>query len=225
MTRVERINNVVDSGLGVIRHAVTATVDTFEECFSAVAIPGADAAVALLAAQNMVQQLGFSLSVAIITGVALEGTGLVTSRAALRCYDYNQTRAPGSPKALAWLAWTLVGLQFGIGCVLVAVNTVAANAMLFGVLTVALLGSIGTLAHVIEAQVKARQSSATIAAATEPVAQPPARERIMAYFVENPHDTSAHAATELSIPPATVSKWRRQLVADGAIPANGDGGR
>jgi len=54
-----------------VRHFVTALADAFEDCFASVAIPGADAAIALLVAQNMVEQLGFSLAVSAITAISL----------------------------------------------------------------------------------------------------------------------------------------------------------
>jgi small basic protein len=235
MSRVERINGAVDSTLGVVRHIVTATVDAFEECFASVAIPGADAAIALLAAQNMFTQLGFSLAVSAITAISLEGVALVANRAALRCRYYNQTHK-GEPPAMETLAWGLLVLNFLIGIVLVVVNTVAVDARMWGVISVAFLGSVGTLAHVIENDVKAREVGAKPATAVLPspdrieqviadIAPATAKDRVMWAYRENPHADKREVARALGIGYSTVSKAYRELRAENAIPANGDGGR
>lgn len=226
MSRVERWNSGVDSALGVVRHFVVALMDAFEDCFASVAIPGADAAVAILAAQNMVKQLGFSLAVSVITAISLEGVALVANRAALRCRYYNQTHKD-EPPTLEALAWGLLGLNFALGVVLVVVNTVWVGAMTWGVISVAFLGSIGTLAHVIENDVKAREVGAKPAATVAPkndkaadlaqdLAQPviieqPAttRERVLRYVEDHPDDTQDKVAEALGVSRQTVSNYKR----------------
>jgi hypothetical protein len=219
-SRVDRINSGVDAGIGV-----------FEHFAASLAIPVADGVVAWLAAENMVTTLGFSWPVAIMTGVALEGCGIVASRAALTVRYFNQTHK-GEPPALEWLAWAILAVQFIISAVLVMVNTVWLNGMTFGLLTLATLSAVGTLAHMLESDVRARQSSADVAPnapVTPPEqapigAKPTKRERVLAYFKENPHETSAKAAEELGLVPQTVRSWRATLVATGALPRNGEGG-
>jgi len=215
-------------------------MDAFEECFASVAIPGADAAVALLAAENMVKTLGFSLAVSVITGLSLEGVALVANRAALRCRYYNQTHR-GDPPAMERLAWSLLAINFLIGIVLMVVNTVALDARMWGVISVAFLGSIGTLAHVIENDVKARETSAKPAQPVAQTAQAPAqpaerdlvdvaqelaqpiiieqpgttRERVLRYYDAHPRTTQQECADALGISRQLVSSYRR----------NGHGGR
>lgn len=238
-SRVERINSAVDSGLGVVRHTITAAVDAFEDCFASIAIPGADAAIALLAAQNMVQQLGFSLGVAIITGVSLEGVGLVANRAALRCRYYNQTHK-SEPPALEKLAWSLLVMNFLIGIVLVVANTVWIGGMMWGVISVAFLGSIGTLAHVIENDVKARETSAKPAASLAPAAPlasnavaesftldaPVAplattRDRVLAFYRENPSATQEAAALAVGVNRSRIGQILKELEDKKIISRNG----
>ena len=214
--QVDTINGAVDSGLSVVRHAVTATVDAFEDCFASVAIPGADAAIALLAAQNMFTQLGFSLAVSAITAISLEGVALVANRAALKCRYYNQTHK-GEPPAMEGLAWSLLVLNFLIGIVLVVVNTVWVGAMTFGVISVAFLGSIGTLAHVIENDVKAREKSPSPQVVLPEVADAPlevaetatTRDRVLAFYRENPSASQQTCADALGVSRATVGIYRR----------------
>lgn len=230
-SRVDTWNSAVDSGLSVVRHTVTATMDAFEECVGALAIPGADAAVAIMASQNMVRVLHMPLSVAIIVGIALEGVGLVTSRAALRCRFYNQTHR-NEPPAMEWMAWTVAVVQFAIGLALVCVNAVWLDAMVFGLIAIGTLSATGTLAHMIENDVKAREVNATAATPAAIVApEPPAdsdvadtpeqpvsaKDRVMWAYRENPHADKRDVAKALGIGYSTVSKAYRELAAEGAI--------
>lgn len=172
-SRVERVNGWADSTRHVVTHWFTGAIDTVEECFAGASILVADGVVAWLAAENMVTALGMSLPLAIGTGIALEGAGLVTSRAALKVRYYNQTRPSGEPAMLEWLAWTGLVLQFVIGLLLVVVNTVAVNARLWGLIPIATLSAIGTVAHLLENDVKARETgtkSAIPAASVAPAA-------------------------------------------------------
>ncbi|MFA4974876.1 MAG: hypothetical protein WC683_19920 [bacterium] len=220
MTRVERINSAVDSVVEVVEHTA-----------ASLAIPVADGVVSWLAAENMVRTLGFSWPVSIMTGVALEGCGIVVSRAALRVRRYNQTRG-AKPPALEWLAWTLLGAQFAVGAVLVTVNTVATSSMLFGLLTLATLSAVGTLAHMLENDVAETSHSADVLPSSERVAEviaeiapATAKDRVMWAYRENPHADKREVAQALGIGYSTVSKAYRELLAAGAIEHNGEDGR
>jgi len=216
---VYAINGVVDDFVGVVEHTA-----------ASIAIPVADGVVAWLAAENMVRALGFSWPVSIMTGLALEGCGIVVSRAALEVRYYNQTKAQDAPPALEWLAWTLLGAQFLIGGVLVTVNTVATSSMLFGLLTLATLSAVGTLAHMLENDIEARRSeraalpsSAQVAEVVADLAQPSARARLQAFYTENPHASQAAAASATGVSRQRVGQLRAELLAEGAIPSNGNG--
>ncbi len=216
---VDAINGVVDDFVGVVEHTA-----------ASIAIPVADGVVAWLAAENMVRALGFSWPVSIMTGLALEGCGIVVSRAALEVRYYNQTKAQDAPPALEWLAWTLLGAQFVIGGVLVTVNTVATSSMLFGLLTLATLSAVGTLAHMLENDIKARSHTADVLPSSDKVAevvaelaQPSARARVQAFYTENPHASQTAAASATGISRQRVGQLRAELLAEGAIPSNGDG--
>lgn len=203
----------------------------------------ADGVVSVLAAQNMVGTLGFSRPVAILTGIALEGVGVVVSDCALKVHRYNQTRRSDEPPAMEALAWTVAGLQFAIGLVLISVNAVFVNQMVFGLLAIGILSATGTLAHMLADDVTVREGKRgaakvepqraqvshdereDLAAFAPAVAQANKREAIRAYFLDNEHDTNVHAAQALGLDEKTVGYHRRKLVAAGEIPANGTGGR
>ncbi len=215
---VDMINGFVEDVVGVVEHTA-----------AAIAIPVADGVVSWLAAENMVRALGFSWPVSIMTGLALEGCGIVVSRAALAVRYFNQTHR-GEPPALEWLAWLLLGLQFVIGGVLVTVNTVATSSMLFGLLTLATLSAVGTLAHMLENDIEARRSeraalpsSAQVAEVVADLAQPSARARLQAFYTENPHASQAAAASATGVSRQRVGQLRAELLAEGAIPSNGNG--
>ena len=219
MSRVERINSGVDSIVEVVEHTA-----------ASLAIPVADGVVSWLAAENMVRTLGFSWPVSIMTGVALEGCGIVVSRAALKVRRYNQTRG-AKPPALEWLAWSLLGAQFAVGAVLVTVNTVATSSMLFGLLTLATLSAVGTLAHMLENDVAETSHSGAnplpsperVAEVIADMAPATAKDRVMWAYRENPHADKREVAQALGIGYSTVSKAYRELLAAGAIEHNGDG--
>jgi hypothetical protein len=108
--------------------------------------------------------------------------------------------------------------------------------MVLGLLAIGVLSTTGTLAHMLRDDVRARSHSADALPSPERVAEviadlapvaarPTKRQQLAAHFSENPHDTNANAARECGIPAATVRVWRQQLVEEGAIPHNGDGGR
>lgn len=220
MTKVNTINGAND-----------AVADVFTHFVATWAIPVADGVVAVLAAQNMVQVLGFSWPVAILTGFALEGVGIATSKAALECHYYNQVRGD-RPPVLEPLAWVVAAVQFAIGFVLILVNAVIVNSMVSGLVCIGILSATGTLAHMLRDDVRARANAqppdATPKATqnghetdTPTPAQAGARERVTAYFLENPHAPTAQAARELGMVRQTVGNWRERLVAEGAIPQNG----
>lgn len=226
--RVDAINGAVDS-----------CSDVFEHFVATWAVPVADGVVAVLAANNMATTLGFPLSVSVMAGIALEGVGIVSSKAALECHFYNQTRN-NKPPVLEGLAWAVAGVQFAVGFALILVNAVMVNQMVLGLLSIGLLSATGTLAHMLRSDVRARQDRQLPAPVVvnamprlvdvdqEPltaIEQASTRDRVAAHFVENPHDTNANAARLLCIKPGIVGHWRRQLTAEGAIPANGTGGR
>lgn len=222
MSRVDRINSAVDACSDVFTHLV-----------ATLAVPVADGVVAVLAAENMAHVLGFSWPVSIMTGVALEGVGIVTSKAALECHLFNQERGD-KPPVLEWLAWTVATVQFAVGFALILVNAVLVDRMVLGLLCIGVLSATGTLAHMLRDDVRARANAQVPGATpkqtqnghetdTPSIAQPGARERIMAYFVENPHAPTAQAARELGMVRQTVGNWRERLVAEGAIPQNGTG--
>lgn len=218
----DTVNGCVDDVVGVVEHTA-----------ASLAIPVADGVVAWLAMENMIRVLGFSRPVSIMTGLALEGCGIVTSRAALAVRHFNQTRAEGEPAALEWLAWALLGVQFVVGGVLVTVNTVATGSMLFGLLTLATLSAVGTLAHMLENDVKAREENAKPAQPAQPdtrdlldvaqeLAQPvileqpgTTRERVLRYYDTHPSAKQQECADALGISRQLVSSYRR----------NGHGGR
>jgi hypothetical protein len=223
-TWVSKTNGFVDDLVGVVEHTA-----------ATIAIPVADGVVAWLAAENMIQVLGFSRPVSVLTGLALEGCGIVASRAALAVRRYNQTRANDQPPALGWLAWSLLGAQFLIGAVLVTVNTVRVDAMTGGLLTIAALSSIGTLSHMLENDVKAREENAKPAQPVAQTAQAPAqpaerdlvdvaqelaqpiiieqpgttRERVLRYYDAHPRTTQQECADALGISRQLVSNYRR----------------
>jgi hypothetical protein len=224
MSRVERING-----------AVNAASDVFTHFMAVWGIPCADGAVAILAARNMAVTLGFPLGVAILTGFALEGVGIAAGKAALECHYYNQIRG-NRPPVLERLAWVVAGVQFSVGFALILVNAVMVERMVLGLLAIGVLSTTGTLAHMLRDDVRARSHSADALPSPERVAEviadlapvaarPTKRQQLAAHFSENPHDTNANAARECGIPAATVRVWRQQLVEEGAIPHNGDGGR
>jgi len=197
-----------------------------------VSIWAADAIVAVLASANMVQTMGFSLALAITTGVALEGVGVVVAKSALRVRRFNQSLRPGDKPALEWLAWLIVAVQFGIGAVLICVNGVWVSAMTFGLITLSLLSGTATLAHMLSQDVQAREalrdnapSVQASAQAAQEDAQAAPRDRVMAYFMENPHAQKTVAAQALGMTRQAVSYWYGKLAEEHAIPANGDGGR
>ena len=203
---VSAINSTVDDIVGVIEHTA-----------ASIAIPVADGVVAWLAMENMIRVLGFSRPVSIMTGLALEGCGIVVSRAALGVRYYNQTRPQSEPPALEWLAWLLLGLQFVIGGVLVTVNTVATSSMLFGLLTLATLSAVGTLAHMLENDVKAREKSPSPQVVLPEIADAPlevaetatTRDKVLAFYRENPSASQQTCADALGVSRATVGIYRR----------------
>lgn len=203
---VSAINSTVDDLVGVIEHTA-----------ASIAIPVADGVVAWLAMENMIRVLGFSRPVSIMTGLALEGCGIVVSRAALGVRYYNQTRPQSEPPALEWLAWLLLGLQFVIGGVLVTVNTVATSSMLFGLLTLATLSAVGTLAHMLENDVKAREKSPSPQVVLPEIADAPpevaetatTRDKVLAFYRENPSASQQTCADALGVSRATVGIYRR----------------
>lgn len=226
-SRVERING-----------AVNACSDVFEHFVATWAVPVADGVVAVLAANNMATTLGFPLSVSVMAGIALEGVGIVSSKAALECHYYNQTRN-NKPPVLEGLAWTVAGVQFAVGFALILVNAVMVDRMVLGLLSIGVLSATGTLAHMLRSDVRARQSQqqpapVVASVAEEPptvddivdaFAQPDKRQRLAAYFVENPHATNASAARMTGIPASTVRVWRQEMIEAGEIEHNGTGGR
>ena len=224
-TWVSKTNGFVDDVVGVVEHTA-----------ASLAIPVADGVVAWLAMENMIQVLGFSRPVSIMTGLALEGCGIVTSRAALVVRHFNQTRADGEPAALEWLAWSLLGVQFIVGAVLVTVNTVATGSMLFGLLTLATLSAVGTLAHMLENDVKARKNSPSVQDDAQPaqddardlvdmaqelaqsviIEQPGStKERVLRYIEQHPDAKQQAVADALGVSRQLVSQYKR----------NGHGGR
>jgi hypothetical protein len=208
-----------------------------------VSIWSADAIVAVLASANMVQTLRFSWPLAIITGIALEGVGVVVAKSALHVRRYNQSLQPGDKPALEWLAWSIVAFQFAIGAVLICVNAVWTNAMTFGLITLSLLSGTATLAHMLSQDVQAREARreakhdvlpspeqvaeviADLAPSAQDVAPVGNRERVMWFYNENPHASPTQAARELGMNRQTVTNWHDKLLAENAIPHNGDGGR
>jgi hypothetical protein len=220
MSRVERING-----------AVNAASDVFTHFMAVWGIPCADGAVAILAARNMAVTLGFPLGVAILTGFALEGVGIAAGKAALECHYYNQIRG-NRPPVLERLAWVVAGVQFSVGFALILVNAVMVERMVLGLLAIGVLSTTGTLAHMLRDDVRARSHSADALPSPERVAEvvadiapATAKDRVMWAYRENPHADKREVAAALGIGYSTVSKAYRELLAEGAIEHNGDGGR
>lgn len=208
LSRVERINS-----------GVNACSDVFTHFVATWAVPAADLTVAVLAANNMARVLGFPWPVAILTGFALEGVGIASSKAALECHYYNQVRN-NKPPVLEWLAWTVATVQFAVGFALILVNAVMIDKMVLGLLSIGVLSATGTLAHMLRDDVRARQSAATVAPDSDNVAQDLAqpviieqpattRERVLRYVEQHPDDTQDKVAEALGVSRQTVSNYKR----------------
>jgi len=234
MSRVERINS-----------SVNACSDVFTHFVATWAVPAADLTVAVLAASNMANVLGFSWPVAILTGFALEGVGIASSKAALECHYYNQVRND-KPPVLEWLAWTVAGVQFLVGFALILVNAVLIDRMVLGLLSIGVLSATGTLAHMLRDDVRARQSARS---AIDPdqvsenannyvqlgtkqgsnadlaLAPATAKERVKLAYQADRHADKKDVAAALGLGESTVRKAYRELLLEGAIEHNGDGGR
>lgn len=228
--RVDAINGAVDS-----------CSDVFEHFVATWAVPVADGVVAVLAANNMATTLGFPLSVSVMAGIALEGVGIVSSKAALECHYYNQVRG-SKPPVLEALAWVVAGIQFGVGFALILVNAVMIERMVLGLLAIGVLSTTGTLAHMLRDDVRAREKSPSpqatpqaqalvaettisnapeVAESTQAVRQASARERVLAFYIANPTASQIEAASACELSRQRVGQLLAELEREGAISRNG----
>jgi hypothetical protein len=65
---------------------------------------------AVLVANATIKHLAWSLPVAIVAGLIIEGLGLTSTSTALTLWDWNARRPAGEPKAPFWLAGLMVGV-------------------------------------------------------------------------------------------------------------------
>jgi hypothetical protein len=166
--------------------------------------------------------------VAITIGVVVELLGVSSIATWLSLREWNVTHRDGSSRAPTWLASIVVGCYvFAIGALTVALKF-RPDLAAYASLLLPLLSLAGMMTLALRAEHRRRLAgspSAPVIAAPASVAEQVApKQRVMAYFMENPHDTATAAAKMLAIPLSTVTKARRELLAEHAIPGDGEGG-
>jgi hypothetical protein len=221
-----------------LEHLVTTTLQAINRMLTAlvvlVSIWAADAVVSIMTGNNLITFLNWPTIAAVMAAIALEGTGVMSSMAALELHRFNQERG-ALPAAPEGLAWGVAATQIAISILIMALSAFASNGILISAVLLALLSATGTAAMMLHEDCQTRQKSLSkavnVALAIDGPEQEPlpvdeqasTRDRVYAYFVENAHDTNANAARLLGIKPGIVGHWRRQLIAEGAIDANGTG--
>jgi len=238
MTQVEQWARI---GFGCLEHLIAGLFDGLGrliehvmEFFSRIAVPAADALVAFIAARAVMNLLDMPFWMALVAGVALEGVGQLVAEVPFAQRYYNQTLREHETPVMELVGWIVFGFHTVFSVGLIAVNIIRPDWALFGVAAMAVLSLTGTIAAVLRNDCRQRSAAreagakptaivaheqATDSEAIEPVAP---KQRVMAYFTENRHDTATNAARALGIPLSTVTKARRELLAEGAI-GNGNG--
>ena len=240
MTQVEQWARI---GFGCAEHLIAGLFDGLGrliehvmEFFSRIAVPAADALVAFIAARAVMNLLDMPFWMALVAGIALEGVGQLVAEVPFAQRDYNQTLGEHEAPVMEWIGWTVFGFHtiFSVG--LIGVNIIRPDWALFGVAAMAVLSLTGTIAAVLRGQCRqrsgARQHSADVLPAPEriervvaEIAPATAKDRVKLAYQADRHADKKDVAQALGLGESTVRKAYRELLAEGAIEHNGDGGR